>query len=177
VIIRAAGAADAAAIAAIYEPFVTGTVITFESDPPGADEIAGRMSARPLLPWLVAEDDGDVVGYAYCSPYRTRPAYRWSLESSVYVRDERQGQGIGRQLYARLFDEVRDLGYLLVHGAVALPNAASVALHESMGFTSIGVHTSVGYKFGRWHDVGWWQLRLADLPEHPAEPREWILGS
>jgi L-amino acid N-acyltransferase YncA len=173
VIIRAAGADDAAEIAAIYEPFVLRTVATFESEPPDAAEIVRRMSVRPPLPWLVAEDDGGIVGYAYCSSYRTRPAYRWSVESSVYVRDNRQGQGIGRLLYARLLNEVRGLGYLIVQAGIAMPNEASVALHEAFGFRPVGVHTNIGNKFGSWHDVAWWQLQLADLPEHPAEPRDW----
>jgi L-amino acid N-acyltransferase YncA len=172
-IIRAARVADAAEIAQIYQPFVTDSVITFETDPPDAAEIARRMNARPLLPWLVAEDDGALLGYAYCSPYRARSAYRWSLDCTVYIRVGQHRHGVGRRLYERLFSEARELGHVAVHAGIALPNAASVGLHESFGFQPIGVHPNVGYKLGGWHDVGWWQLLLLPLPEHPAEPREW----
>jgi phosphinothricin acetyltransferase len=175
-IIRGSRLDDAGQIAAIYEPFVAESVITFETDPPDATEIGRRMSSRPLLPWLVADDDGTLAGYAYCSPYRARAAYRWVLECTVYVRSGLHRQGVGRRLYDALFAQARELGYLAVHAGITLPNAASVGIHESLGFEPIGVHPNVGYKFGSWHDVGWWQLRLAPLPQHPAEPREWVRG-
>jgi phosphinothricin acetyltransferase len=176
VIVRAADVGDAEAIADIYAPFVTGSITTFELEPPDAQEIARRMCAPPRMPWFVAEKDGGVVGFAYSSRYRARPAYRWSVESSVYIAQSGRGEGIGTALYQRLFDELRTLGYLIVNGAIALPNPASVALHESLGFRAIGVHTNVGNKFGAWHDVGWWQLTLGPLPEDPPEPQEWLVG-
>lgn len=175
--VRAATAADAAAIAAVYRPYVTDTVISFETDPPDAGEMARRMATEPLLPWLVAERDGDVTGYAYASAHRTRAAYRWGADVSVYLRADERGRGTGRALYSRLFELLRDLGYLAAYAGITLPNPASVGLHESMGFRPVGVYRSVGYKLGGWHDVGWWQLALADpMPPAPAEPRPWTPG-
>jgi len=177
VIIRPARKFDATAIAAIYAPYVTGTVITFETEPPDAAEFARRMSAAPLLPWLVAEIDEVVTGYAYCAPHGARAGYRWSLDCGIYLAPDVRRQGVGRALYTRLFDEVRALGYVAVHAGIALPNAASVGLHESFGFEPVGVFSQVGYKRGEWHDVGWWQLRLAPAAAEPAEPRGWQAGS
>jgi L-amino acid N-acyltransferase YncA len=175
--IRPATAADAAAIAAVYAPYVSGTVISFESEPPDADEMARRMIAPPLLPWLVAERDGHVVGYAYASAHRARAAYRWGADVSVYVTDTERGRGTGRALYGRLFGLLRDLGYVAAYAGITLPNPASVGLHESMGFRAVGVYRGVGYKHDRWHDVGWWQLLLVDPPpDRPAEPRPWRQG-
>ena len=183
IMVRAAAPADAAALAAIYAPVVTGTAISFEEAPPGPDEISRRMAARPRLPWLVADDGGRVAGYAYASAHRGRPAYRWSAECSVYLDPAYQGQGLGRRLYERLIEQVRGLGYRSLLAGIALPNPASVGLHEALGFAPVGVYRAVGYKHGAWRDVGWWQLTLAE-PEalagpgpEPAEPRPWSPAS
>jgi len=175
--IRAATGEDAAAIAAIYAPYVTGTVVSFEAEPPDAAEMARRMVALPLLPWLVAERDGRVAGYAYASAHRARAAYRWGADVSVYLDEPERGRGTGRALYARLLDTLRELGYTGAYGGITLPNPASVGLHEAMGFTLVGIYRRVGFKLGHWHDVGWWQLPLVDPPPaHPAEPRPWTPG-
>ncbi|MGI8578675.1 MAG: arsinothricin resistance N-acetyltransferase ArsN1 family B [Nocardioidaceae bacterium] len=171
--IRAATPTDAEAIRALYAPIVAETVASFEVSPPDADEIGRRISARPRLPWLVAEVAGAVVGFSYCSPHRQRHAYRWSADCSAYVGSGHQRQGLGRLLYQRLFSEMRGLGYVSVFAGIALPNAPSVALHEAVGFEPVGVFRNVGYKHGSWHDVGWWQRSLVDPPNAPAEPREW----
>jgi len=172
--IRPATAADAAAIAAVYRPYVTDTVISFEADPPDAAEMSRRMSEPPLLPWLVAVRGGRVVGYAYASRHRGRAAYRWGADVSVYLDGDERGRGTGRALYGELLPILRDLGYVAAYAGIALPNPASVRLHESIGFALVGVYRRVGYKQGRWHDVGWWQLALVDPPpEAPAEPRPW----
>ena len=171
--IRAADIADAPACAAVYAPYVEGSVISFEEVPPDAAAMAGRMLDQPRLPWLVAARGGDVVGYAYASRHRPRRAYRWSVEVSVYLRESEHGRGTGRALYAELLEVVGSLGYVRALAGITLPNAASVRLHEAMGFTPLGVFTGVGYKQGRWHDVGWWQLTLGDPPDSPAEPRPW----
>jgi phosphinothricin acetyltransferase len=178
IMVRAATAADAPAVAAIYAPVVTSSAVTFEEQPPTADEIGRRMLARPRLPWLVADDDGRVAGYAYASAHRARPAYRWSAESSVYLDPAYQGRGLGRRLYERLITEVRGLGYRSLYAGIALPNPASVGLHEALGFTPVGVFRDVGYKLGAWRDVGWWQYALgsdagADAAGAQAEPRSW----
>lgn len=176
--IRAATPNDAAAIAAVYAPYVADTVISFEVTPPAADEIARRMSARPLLPWLVAEDSDRLAGFAYASLHASRAAYRWGVDVSVYLSADQTGRGLGRRLYEALFADVRALGYVAAYAGIALPNAASVGLHEAMGFRLVGVYRAVGYKFDAWHDVGWWELALVDpRPDRPAEPREWAGGA
>ncbi len=174
--VRAATAADAESVAAIYAPVVTGTAISFEETAPGPDEIGRRMLASPRLPWLVADDAGRVAGYAYASTHRQRPAYRWSADSSVYLDPAYHARGLGRLLYERLISEVRDLGYMSLFAGIALPNEPSVGLHEAMGFRPAGVFSNVGYKLGAWRDVGWWHLRLRDVPASPEEPRPWAPG-
>jgi len=153
---------DAAAIAAIYAPLVRDTIISFELEPPGVDEMRARIEKTlPLLPWLVSTDDtGAVEGYVYASRHRDRAAYQWAVDVSVYIRDDRRGCGLGRTLYGRLFDELAALGYFQACAGIALPNAGSVALHESVGFRPVGVYCGIGHKFGAWHDVGWWQRPL-----------------
>ena len=180
IVVRAAGRADAAAVAAIYAPVVAGTAISFEEEPPTPAEIGHRMLACPRLPWLVADDGGRVAGYAYASAHRARPAYRWSADCSVYLDPAYQGQGLGRRLYQRLIAEVGALGYRSLFAGIALPNPASVRLHEAAGFRPVGVFRDVGYKHGAWRDVGWWQRPLAgpDGPDGPdggapTEPRPW----
>jgi len=181
IMVRAATPADAAAVAAIYAPVVATTAISFEEEPPSPDEISHRMVARPRLPWLVADDGGRVAGYAYASAHRARPAYRWSADCSVYLDPGYRGRGVGRQLYERLIPAVQGLGYRSLFAGIALPNPASVGLHEALGFQPVGVFRGVGYKHGAWRDVGWWQRFLNDqnaLTEpagaaDPAEPRSW----
>lgn len=125
------------------------------------------------LPWLVAEVTGNVVGFAYACRHRLRSAYRWSADCSVYVAPQHRGRAVGRVLYERLFVELRELGYVSLFAAVALPNPISVGLHESLGFRTVGVFRNVGYKSGEWHQVGWWHRPLRDPPESPQGPREW----
>jgi len=176
--IRPATVADAAAIAAVYRPYVVDTVISFETEPPDGDEMARRMAAEPPLPWLVAERDGRVTGYAYASAHRARAAYRWGADVSVYLDATEHGRGTGGALYGRLLPLLRDLGYVAAYAGIALPNPASVGLHESLGFSLVGVYRRVGYKHGGWHDVGWWQLPLVDPPpSNPPEPRPWRPGA
>jgi L-amino acid N-acyltransferase YncA len=178
--IRLATVADAAPIAASYAPFCTDSVVSFEESAPTADEMAQRI-AKTLerFPWLVHDDGGEILGYAYAGKYRERAAYRWSVEVSCYVRIEFARRGIGRGLYKKLFAVLKDFGYHNACAGVTLPNPASVAFHESFGFVPVGVYRHVGYKFGRWHDVGWWQKDLQPLVANPAEPRSLVdvLGS
>jgi L-amino acid N-acyltransferase YncA len=164
--VRLATQEDAAAIRAIYAPYVEGSAISFEEDVPSVEEMAGRMESG--YPWVVAEPDGAVVGYAYGSVHRARPAYRWSVEVSAYVHQDWHGRGIGRLLYAELFERLREGGFVTAFAGIALPNEASVRFHESMGFEPIGVFRNIGFKLGRWHDVGWWQRPLRELPEEPG---------
>lgn len=159
--IRDATAADADAVAAIYAPYVTDTVITFEADPPEPAEMARRIaSAQETHAWLVACDDGTVVGYAYAGPYKTRTAYRFACEVSVYLEVGRRRTGAGRALYEALFTRLADLGYLTAIAGVTQPNEASDALHRALGFDAWGTVTRIGWKHGAWHDVTWWQRPL-----------------
>jgi phosphinothricin acetyltransferase len=169
--VRTATSDDAAAIAAIYAPYVLDTVISFESVPPDATQMAERMAkVLPGLPWLVHEAGGRVTGYAYAGPHRERAAYRWSVDAGIYLDSDAHRQGIGTALYATLFAALRLQGYHRVYGGITLPNAASVGLHEACGFRHIGTYREVGYKFGAWRDVGWWGLDLgsSSAPEPPA---------
>jgi len=166
---------DAERIAEIYRPAVEGSYISFEEVVPTADEMAERMNrVLARLPWLVAEDEsGLVVGYAYASPHRERAAYRWSVDISVYVDPGRHGRGIGRALYDELLEQLRGLGFVNVYAGVTLPNPASVALHEAIGMTRVGVYHRVGYKLGGWRDVAWYELRLTEPATNPpAEPAQ-----
>jgi len=169
--IRPATPDDAPAISAIYAPIVRDTCISFELAPPGEDEMRGRIEATlERLPWLVGVDaDGQVNGYVYASKHRDRPAYQWSVDVSAYVRSDCRGQGIGKRLYTVLFVELARLGYFQAFAGIALPNAASVALHEAVGFQPLGVYRDVGFKQGAWHDVGWWQRTLRE-PAVPGVP-------
>jgi phosphinothricin acetyltransferase len=171
--VRPAGPADAAAIAEVYRPYVVDAVTSFEEAPPDAAEMSRRMVTSPRLPWLVAVREQAVVGYAYASRHRDRAAYRWAVDCSVYLAAVERGRGTGRALYAALLPILADLGYVRAYAGIALPNPASVRLHEAMGFTPVGIYHQVGFKSGRWHDVGWWELALRSGAGVPDEPREW----
>ncbi len=171
--LRPADTGDAAAIAAVYAPYVLGSVASFEQEPPHGEEVARRMLVGPRKPWWLAEREGTVVGYAYASAYRSRPAYRWSVETSVYLTSTEHRQGTGSALYARLIADVTALGYMTAYAGITLPNPGSVGLHERLGFTRAGVFHAAGFKDGAWHDTGWWQLSLREPPDAPAEPTPW----
>lgn len=159
--VRDAVPADAPSIQAIYAPFVTDTIISFEETAPTVAEMRQRIEAlREHYPYLVAEEGGEVIGYAYASQHRTRGAYRHSVDVTVYVAEGTQRRGVGRALYGELLQAAAARGYHAAFAGIALPNDASVGLHEAVGFTPVGVYREVGYKFGKWHDVGWWQRLL-----------------
>ncbi|MFE0758438.1 arsinothricin resistance N-acetyltransferase ArsN1 family B [Inquilinus sp. NPDC058860] len=170
--IRLATPEDAPALQAIYAPIVAGTAISFELTPPTVAEMADRIRRTiPAYPWLVLERDRRTLGYAYAGPHRARPAYRWSVDVSAYVAEAGRRQGTGRALYERLFVLLQRQGYHAAFAGIALPNPASVALHEAVGFVPLGVYRDVGFKHGAWHNVGWWQRPIGDRPSQPAEPR------
>lgn len=170
--IRLAKAADADAIAKIYQPIVSGTAISFELEVPTVAEVERRIvSIASFAPWLVyASLDDQVLGYAYASKHRERAAYQWSVDVAVYIDETHRRQGIGRKLYTALSALLRVQGFYAAHAGITLPNAGSVALHESLGFRPIGVYRGVGYKLGKWHDVGWWQLSLRERDGEPGQP-------
>jgi phosphinothricin acetyltransferase len=172
--VRAATTADAAAVRDVYAPLVEETAVSFETTPPTAEEMARRMLAgERRLPWLVACRRDRVVGYAYAAPHRARAAYRWSVETSVYVADHARGGGVGRRLYDALLPLLAGLGYVSAYAGIALPNDGSITLHEAVGFRAVGTFPRVGFKHGRWHDTGWWWRPLSDAVAHPTEPRAW----
>ena len=159
--IRRALIADAEACCAIYNDHVLRTIVTFETEPITPDEMATRIGEKLRQhDWLIAEVAGEVVGYAYYGTFRPRAAYRHCVEVTIYLAGGVLGRGLGSQLYSALIDSARRLGYLELIGGVALPNPASVALHEKLGFVPVGVFPRVGYKFGAYIDVGFWQLSL-----------------
>lgn len=169
--IRPARPDDAEAVAAIYAPIVRDTPISFEIEPPDADEMRQRFaSSRGRTPWLVCTEADALLGYAYAAPHRLRPAYRWSVDVSVYVHENARSRGVGAGLYAALLPILRIQGFHRAYAGITLPNAASVGLHESAGFAALGVYRRVGFKCNVWHDVGWWDCALAEPSQPPAEP-------
>lgn len=170
--IRIASPDDRFDIADIYAPVVAHTHISFEIVPPTPDEMARRMAvAMERHVCLVAEVAGRVDGYAYGSKYRDKPAYAWSTETTIYVRHDARGKGIGRVLYKSLLRILAAQNYRRAFAGIALPNAGSVALHEAVGFMHIGTNPEAGYKFDRWHDLGWWSVPLNDDEGPPPPPR------
>jgi phosphinothricin acetyltransferase len=164
-------ARDAAACAAIYAPYVTDTVISLEEVAPDAHEMAARMEATARThPWLVAELDGVVAGYAYASRHRERGAYRWAADVTVYVGPYHHRRGVGRALYETLLGLLADQGFRTACAGITLPNPASVGLHEACGFRPVGVYRAIGWKLGAWRDVGWWQCDLAGPSGGPPSP-------
>lgn len=162
VTVRSASAADADAIARIYNYYIANTVITFEEEPVSSEAMAGRVAEVQglSLPWLVAETDRKVVGYAYAGKWKVRSAYRYSVETTIYLEHGRERRGLGKPLYSALLPHLRARGIHAVIGGVALPNEASVALHEKLGFDHVATFREVGFKHGRWVDVAYWQLVL-----------------
>ena len=170
--IRSGAEADAPALLAIYAPFVASTAVSFEETTPTVEEFAARIvTCATTWQWLVAERSGRCVGYAYGSSHRSRAAYRWSVEVSAYVHPSHHRQGIGRALYERLLEDLTHKGFCNAYAGIALPNEGSIALHRSVGFLPVGVFKAVGRKFGKWHDVAWFQRALRDSPPESVPNR------
>ena len=170
--IRLASTADAPQICEIYRPIVSDTAISFEQTAPDADEIAARITQTlEQYPWLVCDINRQIAGYAYGSSFRSRSAYQWTVETTVYVHPDYQRRGISRALYASLIAILRQQGYCNAIGVIALPNDGSIGAHETLGFRKIGVFENMGYKLNEWRDTGWWQLELRPMPAEPQPPR------
>lgn len=167
--IRLATEADSASILEIYKPFITDTVITFEYDVPSLADFSKRISRiQKKYPWLVCEIDGDIVGYAYASPFHERAAYDWSVDFSIYINPKYHGKRVGKALYCALVDLLKLQGYCNAYALVTLPNVKSEGIHESFGFKTVGVCKNVGYKFGQWRDVKWFELELQQHSQVPS---------
>ena len=171
--IRRATADDAAAIASIYAPYVRASVVSFEMEAPDEAKMRDRIAALgDLYPWLVAcDEDGAMLGYAYGCAFRTRPAYRFTVETTVYVADGAHRRGIGSLLYGALLALLEAQGFTQAIGAITIPNEASIRLHEALGFVRAGTYEKVGFKLGEWRSVGLWQRPLAPMASRPEEPR------
>jgi L-amino acid N-acyltransferase YncA len=170
VTVRSASVADAAACAGIYRPYVLDTAVTFETEPPDEREFARRIAAAlDTHAWVVLEHAGRVRGYAYGGQYKSRAAYRWSCEVSVYLEPERRRSGSGRLLYTDLFGRLADRGYRTAVAGMTLPNDASVGLHRALGFEPVGTYRRIGWKHGAWHDVAWTQRPLVDSDAPPGD--------
>ncbi|MBA2240105.1 MAG: N-acetyltransferase [Solirubrobacterales bacterium] len=162
---------DGAACATIYAPYVAEGAASFEEVPPDGAEMGRRIeTAAATHAWLVLESGGRPAGFAYGGPHRSRPAYRWACEVSVYVSAEHHRQGIGGRLYEALFGLLRRQGLLVACAGITLPNEASLRLHRALGFEPVGTYEAIGWKQGRWHDVSWWRLALAEPATPPTEP-------
>ena len=171
-VLRFAGAQDAEALAAIYAPYVENTTVTFEYTPPDAEEFRRRLAEiQKDMPWLVVEIDGEVVGYAYAAHFHERAAYAWSAETSVYLAENQHRKGLGSMLYRAVVHMLQAQGYRTVYALVSHPNPASEAFHMAMGFKPVGVLHRAGCKLGKWLDLAYWELPLADgVPENPSPP-------
>ena len=170
--LRLAAPADAGEVAAIYAPFCLETAVSFETTAPDEGQMWERISIlMQRYPWLVAvSETDDVLGYAYAGKHRERAAYRWSVDFTAYLAPEAKRRGIGTALYRALTKICQSLGYCRAFAGITLPNEASVRLHEKIGFRAIGLYRRVGFKLGRWHDVGWWSLDLLPEEDEPREP-------
>jgi L-amino acid N-acyltransferase YncA len=170
--LRLAEERDAEGILAIYGPFCS-TPVSFETEPPVVSEMSRRIAALAgKLPWLVCDDGGAILGYAYASSHRARAAYQWSVEVSAYVAEGSRRRGVGRALYSTLLQLLALQRYVNAYAGITLPNPASVGLHEAVGFTPVGVYRCVGYKLGAWHEVGWWERPIRSRERGPAAPVE-----
>lgn len=168
--LRIATEADAAQVQAIYAPIVAATAISFEETPPTVAEMAGRIrSTLAAYPYFVFAEGADILGYAYAGAHRARAAYRWSVDVTVYVRGDMHRHGVGRALYGALLATLTRQRFHAAYAGITLPNAGSVGLHEAVGFVHMATYEDVGFKFGSWHDVGWWRRPLA-TDAAPAEP-------
>lgn len=159
--IRMAQKEDGGRLLEIYKPYIEETVITFEYDTPSVNEFEERIShVLDKFPYLVAIENGTIIGYAYASPYKGRAAYDWSVETSIYIAKDSHGKGVGSYLYSRLFELLKEQGIRNVFACVTLPNEKSEAIHNKFGFSLVGRFREAGYKFNSWHDIGWFEMQL-----------------
>jgi L-amino acid N-acyltransferase YncA len=169
--VRIANPADAAALVNIYAPYIQNTAFTFETEIPSAEQFSTRITnCLAKFPWVVCTINHKMAGYVYASVHRDREAYQWTCECSVYLDPAFTGKGLGKELYALLFEILKQQGLRNIYAGITLPNEASVRLHEGCGFTRFAVYENVGYKLGSWHKVGWWRLAINGYDREPAPP-------
>lgn len=170
-LLRLATPEDANSILEIYAPYIENTSLTFETVVPSKKEFEERIQTYLInWPWLVCDINGTIAGYAYASKYREREGYKWCTESSIYIHDDHQKSGIGKALYTALFEILRKQGFNNVYAVINLPNEKSVTFHEKLGFTYFATYEKVGFKLGKWKNVGWWQLIINNYSDNPAPP-------
>lgn len=170
-VIRLVSEDDCASMLDIYAPYITGTFITFECQVPTVQEFAKRVrSISEIYPWIVCQIDGCLAGYAYASRHHERVAYQWSVNLSVYIKNEYQRKGLARALYTTLFDLLRHLGYFRGLACITHPNSKSEGFHRDFGFKQVGLYHNVGYKLGRWHDVAWFEMAIKEPSQDPPDP-------
>ncbi len=170
-LLRLATPADAEGILNIYAPYIEETSFTFETEVPSAEDFAERIRTYLInWPWLVCEIDGVIAGYAYATRHRERTAYQWCVESSIYIHDNFQRTGIAKALYMALFEILKEQGFRNVYAVINLPNDKSVKFHENCGFSYFATYEKVGYKLGKWKNVGWWKLSVNEYGDEPAAP-------
>ncbi len=169
--IRFVKISDTEQVLNIYKPYIERTSTSFEYKIPSKDEFSQRINkVISFYPWLVYEEDNEILGYAYASKHREREAYQWSADVSVYLKEEAKRKGIASQLYTQLFSLLKKQGICNLYAGISLPNEASTGLHEKMGFNKIAEFHNVGYKLGKWWNVGYWELRLNDVTDNPTPP-------
>ncbi|MBN4081600.1 N-acetyltransferase [bacterium AH-315-C07] len=171
--IRLATREDGEAVLNIYQPYVENTHISFEQEVPSLDKFKNRIEATlSKFPWLVFEENGSIIGYAYACEHRSRVSYRWNAEVSVYLNSSFQGKGIATKLYSKLIELLKNQGYCNVLAGIVLPNDRSVQFHKKLGFTKVGIYINVGFKNGEWHDVLWMQMQVSSSNDpNPPEPK------
>lgn len=170
-LIRLATINDAEQILEIYSPYVEDTAISFELTPPSREEMKARIERISVnYAWIVLEEDDRILGYAYASEHHERAAYRWAVDVSIYLRQNSTGRGIGKALYTSLISILKLQGYYNAYAVICLPNESSVGIHEYFGFRKVAFFCNVGYKFGKWHDIGYWELFLEQHNTDPGEP-------
>ena len=173
-LIRGATGGDAQGILSIYGPIIENSTISFETEIPSPESFSNRIeNVVREFPWLIAELDGCIAGYAYAGAYRKREAYQWSVETSVYVNESFRRRGVAKSLYHVLFELLIEMGFVNAYAGITQPNVPSQKTHESFGFAFLGSYDKVGYKFGQWHDVIWLQKALRPHPQNPAKPLQW----
>lgn len=169
--VRLATTNDAKKILDIYSPCILYSSISFETEVPSVEEMKKRIeTCLQKFPWIVCVIDGKIAGYVYASKHREREAYQWSCECTVYMHDDFKGKGTGKELYELLFQILKLQGFRNVYAGITLPNEASVSLHEKCGFKYFAIYQNIGYKFGKWHTVGWWKLQINNYDLQPSPP-------